>query len=243
MTAEATDKVYARLRKLQEMAERSTGNEAEAEVAAGKLAEMMARYQIEDLEALPREQPVGAEEGRVDAESDDAKPARVEAWDVQLLTVIASALGGKAWMMGKGRYQQLRMVGPVDSVRTARYMYQWLRRQVNTLARAAARHHGEEANAWRRAYCAGMVSKVHKRMMDARTAVVQSSNSTALVLVDRQKQAVESRFAQIGDLRRTKRGKLSRGEAAVYGWRDGDGVDLGHSGALALDEGPKRLKD
>lgn len=243
MTTEVNDRVIARLRKLQEMAERTEGNEAEAEVAAGKLAELMARYQLEDLEALPKEAPVGAEEGRVDAETDGDKPSRVEAWEIQLATVVATSLGGKCWIVNyDSKHKQLRMVGPVDSVRTARYMYSFFRGQVNTFARAAARAAGITQNAWRRAYCSGMVSKIHKRMHDARATVVAAASTTAIVLVDRQKQAVEERFAQIGGLRGSRRGRLKRGDAVVDGWRDGDRVDLGHTGAAGLGEGQLRLK-
>lgn len=235
MSAVVSDALMRKLRALAEMAER--GTEHERESAAGKLAEIMAKHQIASFDASTPEP--SADEGRLD-DDEGAPPSRVENWEKQLLSGLASALGGRCWMRGKGRYQQMRMVGPAGSIGAARYMYAWLRRQINEMARSAGRACGETSNAWRRAYASGMTAKVYKRMVDARR-VVMSSSETAIVLVDRQKQAVDRRFADLGNLRQSRGGRLQRVDAASSGWIDGDRVDLGSSSGH-LTEGAKRLK-
>lgn len=233
---EISDNLMRKLRALAEQAERG-GTENEREMAAQRMAEIMAKHQIEsfDLSVATPE----ADEGRLDAD-DGAPPSRVEHWEKVLLSTLADVFGGRAWTRGKGRLQEMRMVGPAGSIAAARYMYLWLRQQVNHLARAAGRACGEDSNAWRRAYATGMVSKIYKRMTDARR-VVATSSETALVVVDRQKVAVERRFAQLGDLRRGKGGRLQRGDAKSEGWRDGDHVDLGNAGSARLGAGQRRL--
>lgn len=230
-----SDGLLRRLKALAEMAER--GTEHEREIAAGRLAELMVKYQIESFDtASPEPQ---AEEGRLDAD-EGAPPSRVEHWEKMLLSSVAEVCGGRCWLRGRGRYQQLRMVGPKDSVGGARYMYLWLRRQVAEMSREAARTKGDGSNAWRRAYASGCVAKIYKRMKDARRVVVEQSQ--ALVLVDRQKAAVDARFADLGELRTSKGGRLDRRHAATEGWVDGDRVDVGGHDQRQVGEGQKRLK-
>ena len=232
-------KLLDRLRKLQAMVERP-GNEHEGHLAAARLAELMARHQVETADLVGP--PLGVEDGRLDAE-DDAPLSRVEHWELTLASAVAEASGGRAWFQAAAherRRMRLRMCGPLGSTGAARYMYLWLRRQVADMSRAAARARGE-SNAWRRAYAVGLVTKIYQRMTAARRVVVDAASSTAIVLVDRQRQLVDERLAADGLTARRSR-DLKRPNARLEGFRDGDDVDLGDADAAQLGEGHRRLK-
>lgn len=232
-------RLIERLRKLQAMAERPS-NEAEGEVAAMRLAELMARHQVEQADLAGGDAPVGVEDARIDAEENAPMP-RIERWELELASVVAEMCGGRAWYHQSPvdrRRMIVRMYGPPGSVGAARYMYMWLRRQVADYSRAASR---DQSNAWRRGYASGMVAKIYQRMRDARRAVVETSSSTALVVIDRQRQAIDARY-EAQDLTPRRSRELKRPDARVTGWREGDRVDLGDSGAARIGEGPRRLK-
>lgn len=232
-------KILDRLVKLLELAKRGTENEAE--LAAQRAAELMAKYQLDaaDVEArLNTGAKPNLETGRVDGDGD--APKRVERWHSVLLAVVADVSGGRAWMHGAGRYQQFMMIGPKDSVASAKYLYAMLERDVNRLSREAGRRHGEASNAWRRAYALGMVSRISERLRAGKAAAVRAATSQALVVVDATKKAIEEKLEEM-KLRTVKRGTQKRPDAAFYGYRDGERVDLGGQHAR-LGEGQKKLK-
>ena len=233
-------KILDRLKKLMEMADR--GTEAEAAVAAERAAELMAKHQLDvaDVEA----HKAGAdkpqiERGRIDAEEADPL-TRLENWNKSLLAAISDSLGARAWIQSRGKRGMFRIIGPVDSVSTARYLYLHLSRQVNRLSREAGRLHGETSNAWRRSYAIGMVARVWERLKAGRAAAMSAATSTALVWVDKTKQAIDAEHAEM-NLRAARHGARKRPDAGSYGYRDGDRVDLG-SGGARLAEGQKTLK-
>lgn len=233
--------IVDRIAKLLELSESS--NEHEAELAAQRAAEMMAKHQISMLEVQAargqRDAPIAVEEGRVDAEQ-DADLSRVENWHKTLLVTVADACGGRAWMRNKGRNAMFFFAGPADSVSTARYLYMSLERQVSRLSRGATRVR-IESNAWRRAYAMGVVAKIGKRMRDARRAVVNASGSLALVLVDKQKLAVDAHMAEKGKMCQTRSGEMKRAEAVAHGYVDGDKIDVGDPNRERVGAGCKKL--
>lgn len=236
------DRILHKLAKLLELAER--GDEHEAQVAAQRAAELMAKHQIDAAQVIaassrPDEKPV-VEEGRIDGAGDEGA-SRIENWHKALLVSVAEACGGRAWMSGKGRYQRFMMVGPKDSVAAARYVYMHLEKQVNRLSRAAMRESSVGTNAWRRAYAVGMVARVRERLIAGRRAAMKMATTTALVVVDKTALAVaEAHDAK--NLRQSKSGAIKRPDAMSHGYRDGDRVDLGSQGAARLGEGQRRLK-
>lgn len=243
-TAQVDEKILGRLAKLMEMAERGTENEAQ--VAAQRAAELMARHQIAAatinaiLEQNRRgDAKVNVERGRVDAD-DGATTSRVENWHKQLANEIADAFGARMWMRGRGKQYEFFIVGPPDSVSTVRYMYLQLSKDVHRLARAAMREHGETQNAWRRTYCLGMVQRLGERLRAGRRAAMQGVESTALVWVDKQKQAVDVAYSEM-QLRKAKRGTSQRPDARGVGYRDGDKVQLGDAGSARLGADNKKL--
>lgn len=234
------EKVLDRLVKLMEMAKRGTENEAE--IAAQRAAEIMAKYQIEaaDIEAtIAGKTKPAIEQGRID--DNDDKPKRVERWHSALLWAVADACGGKAWMHGRGRYQQFFMVGPKGSVDSAKYLYAMLEKDVNRLSREAGRRHFEPSNAWRRAYALGMVQRIGERLRAGRAAAMKTATTTAMVHVDATKKAIEVAFDSLG-ARQQKAGTQKRPDARTWGYHDGAHVDIGSTDRARLGEGQKKLK-
>jgi len=233
--------VLDRVAKLLELADRA-GTEHEAANAAARAAELMAKHQITILDVQSRgvESEPGVEEGRLDSDDESAGPSRVENWHRRLLSAVCAAFGGRPWMCGRSRMQEMRMVGPPGSVATARYMYLWLERQIRHMAREAARRHGE-TNAWRRSYALGVVTRVHVRLQEGRRAGQVGAWSQAMFLVDRQQAAIHDRMSTMG-LRQARAGVRRRPDATSWGFHDGADVELGESEARRLADAPKRLK-
>lgn len=234
--------VLDRLAKLMEMAERGTENEAQ--VAAERASEMMAKHQlgVADVEAhragatRPR-----IERGRIDAEEGEPM-SRMENWHKSLLAGIADAVGAACYINSRGKRGMFRIIGPVDSVATARYLYLHLSRQVNRLSREAQREHHEPQNAWRRSYALGMVARVWERLKAGRATAMREATSTALVWVDKTRQAIDEEFSamELGVSRAPQARK--RPDAGSYGYRDGASVDLGSDDAPRIGEGQRKLK-
>lgn len=234
------DRILSKLAKLLEL--KDSPNEHEAQVAAQRAAELMAKHQIDEAQVIaasarPDDKP-RLEEGRIDGEGEEA--SRIENWHKALLVAVAEACGGRAWMNGRGRYQRFMMVGPKDSVASARYIYMHLERQVSRFSRAATRESPVGTNAWRRAYAMGMVARVRERLVAGRRAAMKAATSTALVVVDKTALAVKEAH-DAKNLRTSRYGGMKRPDAQTHGYRDGDKVDLGSSDARRLGEGQKKL--
>lgn len=233
--------ILDKLAKLLELAE--SDNEHEAELAAQRASELMTKHSLEvaDVEA----HKVGAskpkiDRGRIDAASDDEPFSRVENWHKSLAASIAEVLNARVIFRGRGKLFEFRLIGPADSVTTARYLYLHLVQQINAMSRAAQRRHNEPQNAWRRSYALGMVSKTWIRLKAGKAEAMKTATSTALVWVDKTKLAIEAEMASM-KLRDARTGPKKRADAASWGYRDGDKVDLGSSTAPRLGEGQKKL--
>lgn len=244
MSDDDRQRAIDKLTKLLALAE--SENEHEAENAAARAAELMAKHQLSEADVEARRSG-GArkpmiERGRIDA--DETAPfSRVENWHKSLAACLADVFGGKMWSQGRGKLHRLMMMGTPDAIASTRYMYASLVRQVGVMSREAGRRLNEPSNAWRRTYCLGVVSRIYDRMITARQAAFKSSvaTSTALVVIDSQKAALAERWeAEMTDVKASKRGARKRPDASVEGWTDGAGVDVG--GGRALSEGRKALK-
>lgn len=235
-------KILDRLAKLMELAESS--NEHEAELAAQRAGEMMAKHQLDsaDIEAhVAGAQKPKVERGRIDAEESEPL-SRIENWHKALLSSLADVLGAKAFFNGRGKYAEFRIIGPADSVSTGRYLYLHLSKQVSRLSRDAQRRHLEGSNAWRRAYSLGMVARLWERLKAGRAAALKVATTTALVWVDKTKLAIAAEYDQLS-LRSARAPKAAkRPDAKSVGYFDGDRVDIGSSNARAIGEGQKKLR-
>lgn len=233
------ERVLDKLSKLLELANR--GDEHEAANAAARAAELMAKYEITeaDIRARSSDAP-SVEQGRIDAE-DGARMSRIEKWHKLLFSAIAEACGARGFFHHQGKYATFHIIGPAGSVATASYMYASLERQINRISRQAQREHGEPSNAWRRSHAIGCVARVAERMRDARRVVMREATSTALVYIDKTKQAIEREYAQLKAKPMATRPQ-KRKDAMSIGYDDGSQVDIGDESAGRLGEGRKVLR-
>lgn len=240
----ADAKILDKLQKLHQLM--SSPNEHEAQLAAQRAAELMAKHQIEmaEVQAHAAGRGVAAPEivsARVDG-VDESEAPRVENWHKTLLAALGEAFGAKVWMQGAGKRRKFYAVGTADSVSAIRYMYSMLERTVNRLSRAAGRAIGEDSNAWRRSYAVGMSIRIGERLSAGRRAGMQGASTTALAVIDKTKEAIDAKLKEAAPkLREARAGKRKRGDATSYGYRDGERVDIGSADASRLGEGQKKL--
>jgi hypothetical protein len=241
------NKILDKLSKLFELAERE--DEHEAQVAAQRASELMAKHQLtmadlnEHTGASSTQDAI--ERGRIDNDGDEQAftKGKLEAWRMQLAAGIAQVLGGKMWYTNARTVgYRFMMVGPVDSVGAARYMYLMLSNTIHRLSRREATNR-METNAWRRSYALGMVARVCARMNEAKAQAFAQATSQALVHVSRTQELVEEEYASLG-LRMSKAGSRSkRREAKAEGWRDGASIDIGDPSRARMSSGTKQLKN
>lgn len=232
--------VMAKLQKLFSLSQSS--NEHEAALASQRAAELMAKHQIEAAEL---EEHVGStqaprvESGRFDADEDADWSKREEAWKTQLGSTIAAGLGGKMWRQYGHKVYRFFMIGPPDSVNAARYLYLALSKEIARLSQREMKIRGE-SNAWRRAYCLGMVARIGSRLAEGRRAAL--STSTAMVLVNKMDIAVAEAY-DAKNLKDSKIGqRLKRNDGTTEGWIDGGKLDLSNVDDRArLGTGNKKL--
>lgn len=71
---------------------------------------------------------------------------------------------------------------------------------------------------------------------------MQGASTTALVVIDKTKQAIDAKLAEVApELRDARQGKRKRADATSYGYRDGAKVDIGGADAGRLGEGQAKL--
>lgn len=219
-------------------------NEHEAAVASQRAAELMARYQLAgvDVEAYldKKNATPDPEQGRIDDASDQGPNTRMQAWEGNLSAAVARAVGGRAivWKLGGTAYT-ITIIGPPGSVGAARYLFMALRREVDRLGRREMRLRGE-SNAWRRAYCLGMVTRVGERMDEGRRAGFANAG-TAMVAVERMDAKIADMFNRLVT-KKSAPAKLKRPTALSSGYADGEFVDIGDTGRAKLDAAKKQLK-
>jgi len=161
---EAIEKVVKLLR-LSE----SKCNEAEAALAAARAQEIIDRYQIESL-ALEYAQNTSGEakpdEPVKDFASDplDGEVRTLATWAWRLFLVIGNLNGVKGYRAHGGG---LALVGRPSDVATVRYLYGWLKREVNRLAERDTVGNGRTyANNFR----LGVVDTIKERMNEQKEA-------------------------------------------------------------------------
>ncbi len=234
------ERVMAKLAKLLELKER--GTEHEAEVAAERAAELMAKHQISmfDLANFKMGDIGEPEVGRIDDVDGDDIPssARFEAWRGTLAEVLARSQGARSYRIGN-KFYTLWVIGPPGSRDAVRYMYMALSRTIATMGRRAQRTN-LESNAWRRAYCRGVVARISARLKETRERVVAQAPGTALVVLNHWETKVQAKYDGMG-MRDSRCGSQKRPDGMAQGWEDGAHVDL-DGNRPALGEAKKRLR-
>ena len=162
-------------------------NQPEAERAAAKAHEIMVRYEL-DAEALElagkSEQPA---EPIKDFGFDPLDcGANHSTWTGRLIVIIAHAHGCQAYKKHQGGYG---LIGRASDVQTVRYLYSWIRTQVERIAEADCVGCGRTY--WLN-FRLGMVETISRKLEEAHKAAaeafkaetVATGNSQALVLVN-----------------------------------------------------------
>ena len=182
-----------RVRKLLALA-RNNPSVEEAAVAFARAQELAARLQLDlDDTSGPPEAP---DADRPVEQIDDLELdtfARAPAWLVELAEAVAHANRcGFYWRSGQrgGHAGGVYCYGQPSDMAAVAYMYQAIKREVDRLARHAARGKGRS---WGRNFRLGAVEEIGHRLQQARRRAVASAKSeafeqggeTALVRVDR----------------------------------------------------------
>ena len=166
------------------LAMQARGTEAEAQVAAMRIAEIMTKYQLDmaDLASHhPEDKGPVTEEGCIEEVSDaeGRKSAdKHQYWKLILACGIAKACGGHGWQSkdkyGKG--YRFKMVGPVGAVSSAAYLYSWLVDEVRSVSRKMARVMDQGA-AWKNSFRMGMVERLVVRMTEQRATSIATATT------------------------------------------------------------------
>lgn len=219
--------VIEKLAKLMNFAANTSGPEAEN--AAQRAAEMMAKYQIEEAEIAARagrtEKPA-LEHGRIDADQDAPWSRGYNAWKGFLCVEIAKAFGGRCYRTAKDGLWIMPMVGPVGSIGPARFLYVTLSRELERRVRRFLKEtggRGPQGNA----YLHGAVSRIAARLREGRETEMKLASTQALVVIDRATKAANEQVDEIcKNGGKVRRGALSDAEAWKRGHEEAGDIDL-----------------
>lgn len=129
-TADSRERILAKIRKLQALAQSS--NEHEAGAAAARAAELLAEHQIAEAE-------LGDAGGILDEGISDRRGCKALDWEAQLARGIGTGTGARVYFERRGRGRrftegQWKAIGTADQCATARYLFQALRREIVRLS-------------------------------------------------------------------------------------------------------------
>lgn len=226
--AEAIDKA----RKLLALAE-GGANEHEAALAAGRAAELLARWNLsaealDDAgEAEDEHEPCGAHE------VDERGSAT---WRGVLLTALAKLHGCLAYRdAGK-----LKLVGRPARVAEVAYLYRWLVAEVERLARARRGRGRAWLNAYRHGAVVAILAAVREahRAAEAGARAEAGADASRALVVARAVEVVAQRRAEADQwaaerlrLARGRRARVSDAGGYAAGKADGAGIYRGRAGA------------
>jgi hypothetical protein len=220
------DKILDKVRKLLAMAEDPACTPAEAEAFTAKVAELIARYQIEEAllyAANPTRDVVGDRTVTV------AAPYALN--KVRLLAAVADKMGVKAVRVRSGRTTDVRvhLFGFDKDLDAVELLFNSLLIQCVHGLLAAEVPAGEHGKTFRHAWMVGFNAAIHRRLGEARyRAARQAGTSTDLVLADRSAlvdQRVEQTYSHLIKGRETR----VSGSGYSAGREVGNRADLGGS--------------
>lgn len=247
--------IVDKIKKLLRIAESADVNEAAN--AAGKAQQMMEAHNI-DLAMLPADDDGNAvteEEVReFDGKEALHTSARVASWQSQLSHRIAKSNGcstfmGHTYDPDSHKYlRTLGIVGRPSDVATVRYLFQYLRGEIDRLCKKSARGKGRT---WANSFRLGAVHEVGRRLKEAKEAARQEAREkmealegdqttalarldTALALIDRRLNDTKSWMDANMNLRSTRARSAQRDWGAYESGREaGSSISLGSSGGSA----------
>ena len=236
-------KVADKIRKL--LALSQSPNVHEAERAAALAAELMARHQVS--EAMVEDD---AEMAAIDEASLDTAKRRV-VWKASLLVALARATGCEFYLRRDRDTVDYRVVGRVADIDAVRYLYLYLRRQIEAIVAAESRRLDGEGSrtpgdrSWQNSFRLGLVVTVSQRLTAARRRAFDEARadqncSQALVRIEQRDLRLREYMSKLG-LRRAPRSDIAAFGAYDRGRAAGENVHLGDTHAAAITPGPRLL--
>lgn len=244
---EASEVVLDRLAKLLNFAANTSG--PEAETAAKRAAEIMAKYQVDMAEVEAHrssgQEKVEVDGGRIDAEEADPPQRAHNTWKTMLSSAIVLNLGGKSWISWKSvngkKVHTIMMVGPQGTVRAARYLYMALSRQLEKMVRQFLKQTGGKGPQGN-AYLQGAVGRIYERMKAARDEAMKTASSVALTVIDKTSAAVQASLPEkLKDARTVAPAQDMI--ARMAGYQDAGTLDLGKPDRKGIEDADDQLSD
>jgi len=231
------EQVIDKVRKLLALSESS--NEHEAQLAADMAAQLMYKYKIEQASLLDGSDP-------------DIRVDTVELWDKRsvdwhsyLASGVCEVNNCGVWLKGNKR---IMICGDSSSIQVANYMFHFLLGTVRRLSRAYCQDvYGTTRGTYkaRMSFATGMVLRLVERLKEdkkIREDTTREECCTSLVVIDKERKAVEEWMDANLDLGKAKRSRSRRGGRAYYDGREAanrvhirDGLN-GGSGPKCLEE-------
>lgn len=183
------DKILA----LRRLSENRSATAAEAANAAARVQELMLKHQITEASLGVIDQAVGWDRQPLYAAKKNSK------WRTSLAVGIANLNGCKA-LRGVSLHGmvQITLVGRASDVEVVRYLYAFLEREIDRLAKEYLKSEQRPYGSGMligESYRLGCVNRVVDRLQDQKASVVsearESGQQAALVLVDAREAAVE----------------------------------------------------
>lgn len=242
MTDEKRDNLIRKIKNLLKLAENEGATPAEAAAAMGRAQHLMDRYKIDAALAEAFDDEPTEEIRDWDDPLDTMTGRSLPTWLGRLAMVVAGANGCHVYQSrGEGGRKMLKILGGASDATTARYLYKWIRRQVDEMACEYSGNGKTWINNWR----LGVVQEINYRMKRARKAAAADAVreghalivvETALAKIAQRSTEVEAWGAANLGLRGRGRSTSSRydSSARAQGRQDGRSVTLNGGGRRQL---------
>lgn len=217
MSAE-TDLLLDRIAKLKAKAE-GTSNQAEAEVFAAKVAEMLAKHNLD--EAMLRARDATREQGPIGSHPFSKRVP--DAWREYIVVGVARLYQCQTVfnkVNGKTDQWSWRFVGREHNAVVAISMADWL---IATVKRMAAEH--STIKSVQKNFRKGAADRLYKRLYDlaeAQRAPTGTGDGTAL-MIRTEDQAIAD---YLGDINQSKMKSHKHGAGSAAGWKAADSINL-----------------
>lgn len=222
-SAEPSEQLLARVRKLLAKAEDPACTPAEAEAFTAKAAELIARYGVDQAllaAADPGRDPIGDRIVSLDP------PYALD--KAGLLVAVATVLRCRTVRRQERRATQVHLFGHASDLERVDVLFTSLLVQAAYGLAAVPVPAGEHPAAFRRSWLAGFTAAIRRRLWEAEQAAAAETPeaSTALVLVDRTDR-VERRVTETYPYLRAAPRRRLGGGGLHHGYAAGRAADLG----------------
>jgi hypothetical protein len=226
-----------KIRKLLELSH--LDNQHEAELAAARAQELMLYHQIEEAELATVTEVEPVEKGH---EIGTTGPQRLIRWKASLANVLAHGFSCRVYYHGA----TIRAVGRESSVKTVRYLYAYLERELSRLAEDAWKREsvqGVHGKTWKNNFYFGAVAAIGGRLISQKKEILGTltTESKALIRINSEEKEVNQVYSgmRLGTLGGSYHSYNS--SAREQGQQAGQSVSLS-SGGKGLGAAPRQLR-